>query len=106
MVAGYGAGDLPRSPMSTPLHQAVKSGNLSEVKALLAGGSDPNAIGKAGATPLALAALRGHTDCAEALLLAGADPNLDMDACLHPSIGPRPLGVRTWCDCCWRTVQT
>lgn len=58
--------------MSQALFDAVKSGNLSQLKSALPG-ADVNVAGEGGMTPLMLAASLGHLDQVTALLGAGAD---------------------------------
>jgi len=72
----------PAQPQPTPyvalddgLHQAVKEGNLSKVRSLLAGGANVNARNKDGRTALILATMQGQADIVQALLNGGADPN-------------------------------
>ncbi len=59
---------------TTPLHWAVRDGDLTEVKAQLGSGADPNAANRYGITPLSLAARDGDAPIAKALLDAGANP--------------------------------
>ena len=58
--------------MSQTLFEAVKSGNLSDVNAALAG-ANVNAAGEGGTTPLMLAASLGQLEQVKAILKAGAD---------------------------------
>lgn len=58
--------------MSQTLFDAVKSGNLADLNAALAG-ADVNVAGEGGIPPLMLAASLGHLDQVKALLKAGAD---------------------------------
>ncbi|QQL44697.1 ankyrin repeat domain-containing protein [Sulfuriroseicoccus oceanibius] len=60
----------------TPLMVASKQGNLDEVSALLASGSQVNQSSTFGWTPLMFAANEGHIDTVSALLNKGADPNV------------------------------
>ena len=71
-----------QQPQPTPyvalddgLHQAVKEGNLSKVRSLLASGANVNARNKDGRTALILATMQGQADLVQALLNGGADPN-------------------------------
>uniref|UniRef100_A0A1B6LPG5 Uncharacterized protein n=1 Tax=Graphocephala atropunctata TaxID=36148 RepID=A0A1B6LPG5_9HEMI len=59
----------------TALHYAVRKGNTSMCKLLLAAGASVNVTTKAGlATPLHRAAMEGHMDVISLLLKSGADP--------------------------------
>lgn len=61
---------------TTPLHEAAKTGNATEVWHLLSGGARPNSIRYEGDnTPLILATAGGHVDVMEILLLNGAKAN-------------------------------
>ena len=60
---------------TTPLHQAVKSGDFAEVTALVNAGADVNAQDKE-FSPLHLAAEGGNTAMVAALIRAGADVNV------------------------------
>jgi ankyrin repeat protein len=57
---------------TTPLHQAVLSGDRAAVQRLIRSKADVNAANRYGVTPLSLAAQRGHADLIDALLKAGA----------------------------------
>ena len=57
------------------LIDAAYSGDIKEVKALIAAGADVNAKNNYGFTALMEAALMGHTEIAKALIAAGADVN-------------------------------
>jgi len=59
----------------TPIMYAARSGNVSEVRDLIAKGADVNARNNKGHTPLTYAADNGHTDVAGILLDNGADVN-------------------------------
>ena len=65
------AGSGPRS--GAALLDAIRAGDLDEVKALLASGADPNAKDGEGWTALMLVTVKGHLDVARELLTAGAD---------------------------------
>jgi ankyrin repeat protein len=55
------------------LAKAAGLGDATWVRALLAAGADPDALGADGAAPLHLAAEAGHRDAADALLEGGAE---------------------------------
>jgi uncharacterized protein len=61
---------------TTPLHQAVLSGDRAAVQRLIRSKADVNAANRYGVTPLSLAAQRGHADLIDALLKAGASVKL------------------------------
>ena len=58
---------------TTPLHWAVRAGDLATVKRLLQDGANAKATNRYGVTPLALAAENGDAAVIDALLAAGAD---------------------------------
>lgn len=58
-----------------PLHAAAQSGDLEEVKALVASGVSVHSVNSQGATPLHWAAFKGHVAVARYLLSQGADVN-------------------------------
>jgi uncharacterized protein len=60
---------------TTPLHYAVRSRNLAEVRVLLAKHIPANAENRYGVTPLGLAVEQGNLDIVNALIAAGADVN-------------------------------
>jgi ankyrin repeat protein len=62
---------------STPLHFAVRSGDITSVGLLLKAGADVNEPLPDEMTPLTLAAQSGHGEIAALLLEKGADPNSD-----------------------------
>ena len=69
--------DLVRHPLTdSPLHAAVKLGDVSGVSDELAEGCDPNLRGAGMCTPLHLAAKRGQLETVRVLLEAQADINL------------------------------
>jgi uncharacterized protein len=63
---------LSAQPPTTPLHQAVLSGDGAAVQRLIRSGADVNAANRYGVTPLLLAAQRGRGDLIDGLLKAGA----------------------------------
>lgn len=73
-VAAAGRGETDPDG-TTPLHWAVRDGNLAEVRRLLRAGADAKATNRYGITPLSLAAESGNGPAVEALLAAGADAN-------------------------------
>ncbi|MGH9721738.1 MAG: ankyrin repeat domain-containing protein, partial [Bryobacteraceae bacterium] len=64
---------LPAQDLSLDLVAAARSGDLSQVKALLDKGADVNARGRYGQTALLFASNRGHLEVVKLLLAAGAD---------------------------------
>jgi ankyrin repeat protein len=60
---------------TTPLHWAVRAGDLVAVRKLLREGADARVANRYGITPLALAAETGDAAAIDALLAAGADAN-------------------------------
>lgn len=58
------------------LHEAARTGRLSQVEGLLAQGTRINAADEAGRTPLMLAVINGHAAVVQRLLAAGANPAL------------------------------
>src|SRR5262249_8298709 len=58
---------------TTPLHWAVRAGDLVAVRSLLRDGASAKATNRYGVTPLALAAENGDAAIIEALLASGAD---------------------------------
>lgn len=60
----------------TPLHGAVKTGNLNVLRQLLAKGAGVNTRSKLGATPLMWAGGYGQEKAAEILMENGADPRV------------------------------
>ena len=65
--------DLSAQTQTTPLHQAVVSGDGAVVQRLIRSGTDVNVANRYGVTPLLLAAQRGRGDLIDALLKAGAN---------------------------------
>jgi ankyrin repeat protein len=70
---------------NTLLHGAVVSGNLREVKRLLAAGADPRVGNRDGKTPVQAAKLLGHEKIHDVLLKAAA----------ARSVSPRRQVLRT-----------
>ena len=66
---------LGATPAETPLVQAVKSGDLQAVRALISRNVDVNERAADGATPLHWAAYYEHLAAADLLLRAGAQPD-------------------------------
>ena len=60
----------------TPLHQAVKWGDLNRVKALIEAGADVNVKNSRGANPLLLAIAANNPAMVKELVENGADPNM------------------------------
>lgn len=58
------------------LHEAARTGRLSQVEGLIAQGARVNAADEAGRTPLMLAVIHGHAAVVQRLLAAGANPAL------------------------------
>jgi len=61
--------------MSQELFAAARSGDVSQIKALLAAGADHAAVDAAGETALMHAAHGGHVAAVQVLIAAGADVN-------------------------------
>ena len=59
----------------SPLHQAVKSGNLEVVQMLCEGGARLEVEGRRGVTPLSMAVRESKKNIVQELLQQGADPN-------------------------------
>jgi len=59
----------------TPLHWAIRNGNLEAVRVLINFGADPNSKDLDGKTPLHTAAWRNIVGCVNALLETGANAN-------------------------------
>ena len=74
-VGGAAGSSRPRVRAKAAL-RAAAAGDISALKAALAGGADPNARGKRSWTPLMYAANKGYTLLVPPLLKAGAKPNL------------------------------
>ena len=76
-VAGLGAAAPagPDADGTTPLHWAVRAGDVDATRRLLKDGADASAANRYGATPLSLAAEAGNAALVEALLNAGANAN-------------------------------
>ena len=59
-----------------PLHDAVSSGNVGDVKSVLASGADPDALGEDGEPALNLAILGNRASLVPILLDSGANPSV------------------------------
>lgn len=66
----------PGAVDDTLLHIAARTGQLDEMKVLIAHGSCVNCIGDLGNTPLHQAAMGGKTDAVKLLLKSGANPQI------------------------------
>lgn len=78
-----------------PLHRAVQSGRVEEVRSLILGGADPN-LRYQGHTPLQAAALRGRLKIVEALVELGGDVNVltpESSTLLHIAVLSRNPGL-------------
>jgi ankyrin repeat protein len=60
---------------TTPLHWAVRRGDMETTRMLLEAGANVHTANRYGVTPLSLAALNADPAMVDALLAAGADPN-------------------------------
>ena len=65
----------PDDSRTSPIHSAVKYGQLESLLVLLDQGDDPAALDGNGQTPLHLAAYEGDVEISEALITRGASPN-------------------------------
>jgi uncharacterized protein len=74
-LAGAGVGEAIEPDGTTPLHRAIYTGDVTEVRRLIAAGADPRAANLFGATPMMLAAARGDAPVLRVLLDAGVDVN-------------------------------
>jgi ankyrin repeat protein len=64
--------NLSAQSQTTPLHQAVLTGDRVAARQLIRSGADVNAANRYGVTPLLVAAQRGHAECIDLLLKNGA----------------------------------
>jgi ankyrin repeat protein len=83
-------GRVPQAKKNRSLLEAVKKGNIDQVKQLISEGADVNVKDEYGETPLHHAALKGHKDVAELLIAKG----VHVDA--KDKVGSNtPLGLTT-----------
>src|SRR2546428_759009 len=68
----------PQSDGTTPLHWAVRSGDVPAVRRLLRAGANPSVANRYGITPLFLAATNGDDAMIEILLEGGANPKANL----------------------------
>lgn len=71
-----GGWDKPAPSAPTPLYAAAEHGDLTTVRRLLDGGSNPDERSVLGWTPLAIAIANKHAEVALLLIERGADPNI------------------------------
>ena len=79
----------------TPLHHAVRMGDIGFIELLIARGADINAVEDCGRTPLGIAVLEGFKNIVEFLIAKGANVNaVERDGCtpLHLLSGKRNGG--------------
>lgn len=73
----FSGSESPRFPVHCPramtLYEAVETGDVEQVKAVLATSPDVNMLGPEKRTPLIEAAGRGHLEMVQLLLAAGAE---------------------------------
>ncbi len=69
------AGGLPA--LAGPLHEAVETGDIDQVKQAIAEGADVNQADFTFGTPLFLAAKKGHAAIAVLLIEKGADVSME-----------------------------
>jgi ankyrin repeat protein len=79
----------------TALLFAARAGHIDAVRALLAGGADPNEAAPDGSTVLVVAAVNAHWELAALLLDHGADPNASLQGWtpLHQVVRTRTLNI-------------
>ena len=66
-------------PLHKPLHKACLNGQAREVRRLLSGGADVNAVNEQGCTPLMAASAKGRVEVVDMLLAAEANVNASDD---------------------------
>jgi ankyrin repeat protein len=66
-------------PPVTPLHEAVRDGDMAKAEAEVSGGANINAQDEEGRTPLHYGCANGDVAMVELLLAAGADVNVTDD---------------------------
>ena len=80
----------------TPLHVAVRGGNIALAEYLISAGADVNTKNRYGDSPLHEAVERNNIDLVEYLISAGADVNAknkDGDTPLHFAIGRNNIAI-------------
>jgi len=85
------------APQATTLDDVVVTGQIGDVRALIAGGADVNVKDKDGVTPLMRAASAGRADIVRLLLANGADVNATtsgVTALMMASLGGYPDAIR------------
>ena len=97
-----GTGPRKQSPGLTPWHEAIRSGDIGRVRALVEAGANINALDEHGQTALMNAVYWGNFDIAKLLVDRGAELNhtakLRLTALYLAVIGNRPEFVRLLVD--------